>query len=108
MQFPKHLIDGQKVKVIEGLKYGEKRVAVVITVMAHGAEEITAPIVSTQKVSIDVNPASTYDMNNVKFDVSKVMADLGISSMEEAKYVGVKADGSYAQESDAGTNGFWL
>lgn len=46
-------------------------------------------------------------MNNVKFDVSKVMADLGISSMEEAKYVGVKADGSYAQESDAGTNGFW-
>lgn len=107
MQFPKHLIDGQKVKVIEGLKYGEKRVAVVITVMAHGAEEITAPIVSTQKVSIDVNPASTYDMNNVKFDVSKVMADLGISSMEEAKYVGVKADGSYAQESDAGTNGFW-
>ena len=77
MQFPKHLIDGQKVKVIEGLKYGEKRVAVVITVMAHGAEEITAPIVSTQKVSIDVNPASTYDMNNVKFDVSKVMADWG-------------------------------
>lgn len=49
MQFPKHLIDGQKVKVIEGLKYGEKRVAVVITVMAHGAEEITAPIVSTQR-----------------------------------------------------------
>lgn len=107
MQFPKHLVDGQKVKVIEGLKYGEKRAAVVITIIAHGAEEITAPIVSTQKISIDVNPASTYDMNNVKFDVKQVMADLGISSMDDAKYVGVKTDGSYAQESDAGTNGFW-
>lgn len=107
MQYPKHLTDGQKVKVIEGLKYGEKRAAVVITIIAHDAEEISAPIVSTQKISIDVNPASTYDMNNVKFDADQLMVDLGISSMDDVKYVGVKSDGSYVQESDAGTNGFW-
>ncbi|MBM6781927.1 DUF4859 domain-containing protein [Bacteroides mediterraneensis] len=109
MQYPGHLTDGQTVKVIEGLKYGEKRVAVVITVNAHGAAAITAPVVSTQKLSIDVNPASTYDLNNVEFNADQVKADLGISSMDDVeKFVAVKSDGSYAQESDAGTNGFWF
>lgn len=108
-QYPGHLTDGQTVKVIEGLKYGEKRVAVVITVNAHGAAAITAPVVSTQKLSIDVNPASTYDLDNVQFNVEQVKTDLGISSMDEIeKFVAVKANGSYAQESDAGTNGFWF
>lgn len=109
MQYPGHLTDGQTVKVIEGLKYGEKRAAVVITVNAHGAAAITAPVVSTQKLSIDVNPASTYDMTNVQFNADQVKADLGISSMDDIeKFVAVKSDGSYAQESDAGTNGFWF
>lgn len=108
MQYPGHLTDGQTVKVIEGLKYGELRAAVVITVNAHGAADITAPVVSTQQLALDVTPASTYDLTNVKFNVDQVMADLGISSMDEVeKYVAVKSDGSYAQESDAGTNGFW-
>ena len=107
-QYAGLLTAGQTIEVIEGLKYGELRVAVVITINVAGLEEITATVVSTQQLTLDVNPASTYDMVNVKFDPNQVMSDLGISSMDDIeKFVAVKADGSYAQESDAGTNGYW-
>lgn len=109
LQFPKHLVDGQSIKVIEGLKYGDKRAAVVITINAHGAAAITAPVVATQKISLDIAPATGYDLTNVAFDVEQLKTDLGIASMDEVeKFVALKSDGSYAQESDAGTNGFWF
>lgn len=107
-QYPGLLTAGQKIEVIEGLKYGEFRVAIVITINVAGLEEIVATVVSTQQLTLDVNPASTYDMTNVKFNSDQVMSDLGIASMNEVeKYIAVKPDGSYAQESDAGNNGYW-
>lgn len=109
-QYPAHLVDGQSVKVIEGLKYGEKRAAVVITVNAHAAAAITAPVVATQKLTMDIVPStSTAIDNTVTFDVDQLKSALGISSMDEVeKYVALKSDESYAQESDAGQNGFWF
>lgn len=106
-QMPGMLTDGQTVKFIEGLKYLDQRVAVVITVNAKGLQDVTATVVNTQKLSVDVTPSSTYDQVPVEFDLTKTLSDLGVSSMDEVKFVGLKEDGSYAQEYST-TNGFWF
>ncbi len=106
-QYPGHLTDGQTVKFIECLKYNEIRVAVVITVNAKAAGQVTATVVNTQKLSINVTPRAGYDPDPVQFDVTRTLSDLGISSLDDAKTIAVNADGSYAQENNAGTKGFW-
>lgn len=106
-QRPGRLVEGKTVKFIEGLSYNEQRVAVVITVNAKGQGEITAPIVNTQELSVNVTPKADYSQVPVQFDLAKTLADLGVSSMTEVKFLGVKnAAGSYQQEV-ATTNGFW-
>lgn len=105
-QFPAHLTDGQVIKIIECLKYQDTRVAFVITATAKGAEKLTATVVSTQDYTVEMYPRSGYDADPVQFDREKVLADLGISDLSEAKIIGVSSDGSYAQECTA-TNGFW-
>ena len=105
-QYPGHLAEGQTVTFIEALKYNETRVAVVITVNAIAAGQVTAEVVSEQDLTIDVTPKSVYDADSVQFDLNTVLSDLGVSSMEEVTYVGVNADGSYNQEAVT-VNGFW-
>ena len=105
-QFPGHLVDGQQIKFVEGLKYNEVRVAVVITVNAAAAGAVVADVVSEQDITVDVTPKSVYDAQPVDFDLDAVLSDLGISSMDEVTFLGVNADGSYAQEAETG-NGFW-
>lgn len=106
-QYPKKLKDGQKIKVIEALKYNEKRVAIVITVTAKGLGEITATVVNTQNLTVDIpTKAKEEVLDSVKFDLTKTLSDLGIASMDEAKFLGVNKDGSYAQEPSTGT-GYW-
>jgi hypothetical protein len=105
-QYPGHLADGQTIKVIEALKYNEQRVAVVITVNAVAPGQVSATVVSTQQLSIDVTPKSSYDADPLQFDLGAVLSDLGISSMEEVSFIGVKDDGSYSQEAVTG-KGFW-
>lgn len=105
-QMPGTLVDGQTIKIIEGLKYLDNRVAVVITINAKGLQKVTADVVNTQVIDVDITPASDYSSVPVEFDLDKTLADLGVSSMDEVKFVGVKEDGSYAQEYTT-TNGFW-
>jgi len=105
-QYPGHLTDGQTVKVIECLKYNEKRAAVVITINAKAPGKITAPIVGTQDLSITVLAKTVYDADSLQFDLAKVKTDLGISSMDGVKFVGVNEDGSYNSETVTG-KGFW-
>lgn len=105
-QYPARLSDGQTITIIEALKYNEIRVAVVITVNAKAAGEVTATVVSTQELSIDVTPQSSYDAVALQFDLTQALSDLGVSSMEEVSFLGVNEDGSYNQEPVTG-NGFW-
>lgn len=105
-QFPAHLTDGQVIKVIECLKYNEKRAAVVITINAKAPGKITAPIVGTQDLSINVLAKTVYDADSLLFDLAKVKTDLGVSSMDEVKFVGVNEDGTYSSETVTG-KGFW-
>lgn len=108
-QNPSTFTTPQEWTVYECLSYEDKRVAVAITYILTERGEVTASVVSTQSLTLDVSPASTYDMTNVKFDVDQVLADLGISSMDEVEgYLAVQADGSYAQETIAGVNGYWF
>nr|WP_320022810.1 DUF4859 domain-containing protein [uncultured Draconibacterium sp.] len=78
-QFPKHLEDGQQIKFIEGLKYNEVRVAVVITVNAVSApayvDPETAPEGDPEAITIEVELSKTYsdDYNNVTFDVKDTL-----------------------------------
>jgi hypothetical protein len=105
-QYPAHLTKGQSIKFIEALKYNEIRVAVVITANATVPGEITASVVNTQKLSINVSPKSDYNADPLDFDLEQTMKDLGISSMDDIQFLGVNEDGSYAQEAVTGT-GFW-
>lgn len=105
-QFPGHLTDGQTIKIIECLKYNEKRAAVIITINASEAGKINAPVVNTQLLSINISPRADYDADPLQFDLARTLSDLGISSMDEVKFLGVNEDGSYAQEAVTGT-GFW-
>ena len=105
-QYPAHLTDGQTIKIIECLKYNEKRIAVVVTVNAKTPGKITAPVVGTQDLSITVLAKTVYDADSLLFDLAKVKTDLGVSSMDGVKFVGVNEDGSYNSETVTG-NGFW-
>ena len=107
-QFPGRLTDGQTIKFIEGLKYQDKRAAVVITLVAKGLEEVKASVVSTQKLSLETPPNDTYAAIEVPgFDAAKVLSDLGVASFDEVAWVATNADGSYAQEYSADAPGFW-
>lgn len=97
---------GKNVKFIECLKYNEKRVAVVITVIPKERDQISATVVSTQELAIEMIPKSNFDTDPLTFDRAQVLSDLGISSLDDAQIIGVNADGSYAQELTA-ANGFW-
>lgn len=107
-QFPGRLTDGQTIKFIEGLKYQDKRAAVVITLVAKGREEVKASVVSTQKLSLETPPNDGYVAVEVPgFDAAKVLSDLGVASFDEVAWVATNADGSYAQEYSADPPGFW-
>lgn len=105
-QYPGHLVDGDTITFIEALKYNELRLAVRITVYPKAAGQITAPVVSTQDLNIEVTAKSSYDADSIQFDLDAVLSGLGVSSMEEVTYLGVNEDGSYNQE-PVTNNGFW-
>lgn len=106
-QHPGRLKDGDTIRIVEGLKYNEIRVAVAITIKAKAPGQVTATVVNTQKLSIDVTPRSNYDMDTLDFDAARTLIDLGVSSFDDVKPIAINSDGSYAQESNGGTRGFW-
>lgn len=106
-QYPGHLADGQTLKIIECLKYNEKRVAVIINIVAKAAGAITAPIVRTQDLTVDVIAKSNYDADSVQFNLTQALSDLGVSSIGDVKIIGLNPDGSYNQETNADPKGFW-
>ena len=106
-QYPGRLIDGQVITFIECLKYNDKRAAVVIEVTAKEADKIEATIVGTQKLSIETYLNFSHDDISVKFDYDKVLGDLGVTTLENAKFIALNPDQSFNQESDQ-NQGFWL
>lgn len=107
-QYPGRLTDGQTIKIIEALKYQDKRVAVVINVNAKGREEVKASVVSTQNLTLETISNDTYAAVEVPgFDANKVLSDLGVSSFDEVSWIAINTDGSYAQEYNADAPGFW-
>lgn len=106
-QFPGHLIEDQTITIIEGLKFNDTRVAVVITVTAKGLEEITATVVNTQEINVNVYPRLNTNSDSLHFDLNQVFSDLGVSSMNEISFIAVNQDGSYNQEPAVG-NLYWF
>lgn len=107
-QFPGHLKDGQAISFIEGLKYQDIRVAVVINVTAKARGEVKATVVSKQALTLETVPNDTYATVAVPgFDAKKLLADLGAASLSDVQWVAVKADGGYEQEYSADAPGFW-
>ena len=104
-QFPGHLVAGQQIKFIEALRCNDRRAAVVFTVNAVVPGDISASVVSTQKITVETYPKFEDTHFPVQFDLTKALSDLGVESMSDVKFLGVKADGSYNQE--ASGNGFW-
>ncbi len=106
-QYPGLLSPGDTFTVIEGLTYNDKRVALVITFNIEALEEVSASVVGTQSLSMSMPVNTTYKTWEVEFDLDKTLSDLGVSSMDECKFVGLNADGSYAQEYTADPYGFY-
>jgi hypothetical protein len=106
-QYPGRLTDGQTITVAECLKYKGLRVGVEIIVKAVAPGKITAPVVRTQDLTIDVLAKSNYDADPLKFNLTQAMSDLGITSMDAVKFVTFKNDGLLTQETTAGPKGFW-
>jgi len=97
-QFPGHLEDGQKIAIIEALRYNKIRVAIQITATAVAKEQLNASIVATQNLSIEATPKSSYDLDPVSFDLGAALSALGVSSMDEVEFVGIGADNSITNE----------
>ena len=106
-QYPGHLTAGVPVKVIEALKYGDKRIAVVLNVIPQERGEVVATVVGTSEVSIALPPQGDYSSNPLALPVDEICAKLGIGSMADAQFLALNADGSYCQETDDGW-GFWM
>lgn len=106
-QFPNRLVPNDTIQVIECLKYNEKRVAVVINITAAAPGQITGTIVRTQNLTTTVVAQLDWaDADSLLFDRAQALSDLGVSSMDDVKFIGVNADGSYDGEAVTG-NGFW-
>lgn len=106
-QMPGNLEAGKPIKVIEALKYGDKRVAVVINVMPLERGEVVASVVGTSEISIALPPQGDYSSNPLALPVDEICANLGIGSMDAVQFLALNADGSYCQETDDGW-GFWM
>jgi len=77
-QYPAHLTDGQTLKIIECLKYNEKRAAVVITINAKGyIDPETAPVGDPKAAekSIELTKPYSNDYASVKVDVKDLLRD---------------------------------
>lgn len=106
-QYPGHLTAGQTLKVIEALKYGDKRVAVVLNVTPQERGEVVATVVGTSEIAIALPPQTDYSSNPLALPADEICANLGIGSMADAQFLALNADGSYCQETDDGW-GFWM
>lgn len=108
-QYPGHLTDGQTFKIIECLKYNEKRAAVIITINAKAPAKLNATLVRTQNISVDVLARTTYDADSLQFDLAQAKSDLGVTSLTGVKFVSLNQDGSYNTDFAADPlNGFWF
>jgi len=106
-QYPGKLTAGQTVTLIMGLKYQDKRVAVVFHITAEERGEVVAGIVGASTIQLAMTPQTDYSSNPVALPVSEICGNLGIGSMAEAQFLAVNTDGSYCQETDDGW-GFWF
>lgn len=106
-QMPGLLEEGKSIKFIEGLKYQDIRIAIVVTAIPEKQGEVTAQIVNTQELNLKVTPNNEYVTTPLNFDLAKTLSDLGISTITDAKFVALNADGSFAQEYSAAPNGFY-
>ena len=107
-QYPGKLAEGQAIKVIEALKYQDKRVAVVINITGIGREEVKANIVQSNKLTLETAPNDAYATVPVEtFDAAAALSALGAGSWADVAWVATNADGSYAQEYSADAPGFW-
>ncbi len=106
-QYPGLVSAGDVYTVIEALTYNDKRVALVITFNIEALADVTATVVATQQLSMNMPVNTTYKTYPVQFDMDKTLSDLGISSMDEVKFVAVDAEGNYVQEYSADPYGFY-
>lgn len=107
-QYPGKLAEGQTIKVIDALKYQDKRVAVVITITGKAREEVKATVVASNKLTLETAPNDAYATVAVEgFDAAAALSALGAGSWADVAWVATNADGSYAQEYSADAPGFW-
>lgn len=106
-QNPGAVKEGDCLVAYECLKYGDKRVAIKINFNIIARGEIKATLVDTKELKAEFPiSAEAYDGTSVEFDITDVMAKLGVSSPADITIIGFAEDGSYVQEHTS-TTAFW-
>ena len=107
-QFPGHLVAGDEITVLEGLKYQDLRVVCAITFRCVERGEVKAEVVKTNKLELITEQDNNYATVVVPgFDAAETLSLLGVGSWDEVAWIAINADGSYAQEYSADPPGFW-
>ncbi len=107
-QLPDKCAVGDSFTVLEGLRYKEKRVVFRIKYNIIERQAVVAGVVNTQKLTIEMTPDQSYKPFKVEFDLDKALSDLNTESLVGLDWIGLNADGSYAQEYTADKPGFWF
>lgn len=106
-QMPDVFTEPATVTVLEAIKHQDTRVALKITFNIQNPAAITGNVVAEKDMTISVGTsANDFVSATATFDTNEVIEALGISSMSEAKVIGVKPDGTYTDMPTANA-GFW-
>ena len=95
---------GKEIKFIEGLKYQDYRVAIVITAVPKNPEAMKVEVI--EEIDVPVEQFIYDGTLLVPFDQAYIMEKLGVSSWTDASFVGINPDGSIEQFSTA-SSGYW-
>ncbi|MDR2914593.1 MAG: DUF4859 domain-containing protein [Tannerella sp.] len=106
-QYPGRLTDEQTIRFIEGLEYNSMYIGIAVSITAKDTGLETGTIIGTQKLHINVNPRSDYNTDTLHFDMTRILSNLGVSSIDEVKFIAVSSDGSLTNDYNAGDTGFW-
>ena len=116
-QYPGQLYDGEKIRVMEALKYTDAnevvyRIVYVFDITVGELGDIEGDVVATKDIEGSIDYNGNYETSDIPVDIEEIVGLLGAPSWENVTWVALNPDGSYFQEMDAsdgrGNGGFWF
>lgn len=116
-QYPGQLYEGEKIRVMEALKYTDAnevvyRIVYVFDITVGELGDIEGDVIATKDIEGNIEYNGNYETSDIPVDIEEIVSLLGAPSWEDITWVALNPDGSYFQEMDAndgrGNEGFWF